>query len=659
MKVVLPKHGPFVIMTNGFNDEETVLNIFSDLKFVNNVRVFCFDEFNSSEFLKFNERHVSKITNLYRLVSNTFFSCYNILYIRDLKSLFSDTNLKINFKETSVNLDVKEDILSLSQEEKEKVLSLLREIDNSNSKIKKFSSNKFNDIYETVEFNVFPIYFNYDTKYELFYFAKSPRFENILIFTGLEKVRDDISNKIVRSIIKTLIGKVEEISGAIDKVSVNFTFFPVIQEKPYENDLVEKITIGAELEFELISKDNFKLIHTGNLIANNIELLYENYYEEYDEDLNIIDYLLKSQIGVDGNTETGEIRSNSYSIKDIKSFKSNIKNIIEEVLSFINKRSIKRRYNNPVLSFGSYYIPLGFHIHFGFNGDRFKSKIFNYNKNNLVKVFDLIAGILFQDANCRGRVNRAYAQLSNTESKKYGFEYRTLPASLVYYNLHEDIIELFVKVVKDLNEKKYVVIPFDKNGHVKKEFYENNIENGKTFLKRVEKLIKDTYLNLCYFEEDLQEIKRKELGKIGFEYFNEVFELFNSINKYTKNCCILPYGLRSSRGKFANTVIGTEYYQDLNQELAFPFVERTANIFSKQIYHIPVGISYHLRQENFENPSDEESIEVLKDMVEKLLKHLEDKGLLKQKSDKVLENLKKEFAFFGNLYYKEKVKVEI
>jgi len=193
-------------------------------------------------------------------------------------------------------------------------------------------------------------------------------------------------------------------------------------EKCKKDEYVEKypasqFTFGADPEFLFWER-------RGKNFISAYEVLHDRFGEC---DLNSS----RCQIGVDGHQSTGELRP--AAAKSFMGLYSNLKDLLE---------TINNKYQEYDVDLTGESEPIGFHFHFGHH--YFKN---NKNAQNFVKVLDYYFGKNLYDLNSTRRKNSGYERLGAYENKRYGFEYRTLPA-MIYHD--PDIFKIISKAMNKL-----------------------------------------------------------------------------------------------------------------------------------------------------------------------------------------------------------------
>lgn len=481
-----------------------------------------------------------------------------------------------------------------------------------------------------------PVFLNHQNNlYPLFFvFYKSQYSCLIKDYENLNS--NDI--QILKSILTDIIDKMHLIRKFLlyenyDKLNIESSLKDFNVEKGY-------LTMGFEAEFECLYNNSFEILSSLELL----KFYYEEDFYDMDED-DVHSDLLKSPIGVDGSSETGELRSEYYNIDQIDKLIANGKGLIREICEVVNSNSVKYYFGDVLLSFVGYRRPLGFHIHIGFSDATFSN--YYENVHNIIKAFDLILGKLLFPLNCRGRKYSEYSRFSNMEEKSYGFEYRSLSAAIIYNDLYKDVLKLAAKIVKEIVYNEYLEVPLNPDGSVSIEFYKKHLKGGEKFIRKLTDLIRDIYTNYCYLK------KNGSMGKMciaekEFPFNSNLLSLIKEINKYMRNSWIFPVGLRNSRGDLANNVSGMENYININNILEFPYVEREIKVLNKTYNHVPLALSYKIRTQNYNDENENpEIVEFLAKLIYKFLKNLENRKLLKLDAETVYKKLKQKYKFLN------------
>lgn len=639
---------------NGLNKDSFIVDLFKNILISQNdaiaLRVYYFDTYNPRKVKTF-----YKNSNISFLLRDIYLNEYVLLFVDELNTLAKKEggNFRI-LTNSTFNIEVSGKISEESLNSLEKLDSKYKNFISLCEKIEERSNIWYlypiNLRYNGANYLIGFIFYNNDDK-----FSKNNTvfnyYKNLLLITGINS--EDVSKEfllLLKLAFSRIFSRYTHIKNTIFEFNSDFETTYSISFNNYNIEKYEEmfvidhgdITTGFELEFECLEKD------TGYVVSA-FEVLKQYYYYDYEEDEipynnEILDRFLEKRIGVDGHSIVGECRSNYYLYNEIEKQIKEFENLVKSVCNIVYDSEVKRRFNNVGVNFIGYRNALGFHYHIGFERDVYNMT--RFNKRNLVMMFDIVLGILLRELNSEVRINSHYSNLSNTENKSYGFEYRTLSSAIVYNDLYKDVLTIASRMLHEYFVNNYLEVELDKEFNVSHNFYRKHVEDYSAFMKRIFKTIKLINGNyLSTYKNGNVNIMNLTNDRSTFD--SSLFKLLLELNDYTKNCWIYPFGLRRSRGDFSHNIVGVENCIPDYNELNFPFAERKIKILDKTYYHIPLGLSHRIRTINYQNPSDEDQqyIEYLVYLLTKFLEKLNERSLLKIKPEKIMDKLEKKYPF--------------
>ncbi len=212
-----------------------------------------------------------------------------------------------------------------------------------------------------------------------------------------------------------------------------------------------EVTIGSDIEFEELNSWNHYSVVPTNFKGND----------------------LNDSIGADGSGEQVEIRP-----RPSTEVSTHVENVRKLIISITQD-------NVPISVKGDVY-PLGCHIHFGFNPE-----VNSIVKKNIIKIMEILDDFLGRPFfDLLGDARGDYRLLGYYRFKPYGFEYRSLPAAVVF---EPDIFRIVLKVGKNILER------FLRQGYIEYE-YENEVSE-KDYIE-IAGLSKEEYEYMSYFIEN-------------------------------------------------------------------------------------------------------------------------------------------------------------
>ena len=260
------------------------------------------------------------------------------------------------------------------------------------------------------------------------------------------------------------------------------------------------------------------------------------------------DYDRNKEIGLDGQVEVLELRP--YPGRPTR-FISNFRGLLNK---------FHEEYEGYYLKVDGDTVPLGFHIHFGFNfWDKYNNKLC-YLTTYFCYILDGIFFYRFKREH-HGRARGGYLRPGAYEMKRYGFEYRSLPSRIaIHPDLLRTVYEICWKVGKWYWEK---VVPeiwddFDASvyrNYVTGPFSRKRIESlvgsklTEKYFSLIDKLDEDTsrFLSNWGIEVKIPKLKIEFKDDWGSHSINTVKTIIQEFLKVWEGRIIL-FGLASSRG---------------------------------------------------------------------------------------------------------------
>ena len=284
-----------------------------------------------------------------------------------------------------------------------------------------------------------------------------------------------------------------------------------------------KITFGADPEF---------CFWKSNSMVSAEPVIKDRYYKG--RSISLTDSEI--EIGTDGHSSTGELRP--IQATSGEELHKNIHDLLKKIYNDFPDYNIDCIGNK---------LALGFHIHFG------NIYLAEENVNNFVYVLDYYLGNILLPLS--GVARGSYSKLHARENKRYGFEYRSLPAIIMH---DPEILRIVLKLCENLakafiaDEKEFKL----KKRAPKKIEYMEFITS-----KEYQTIFKFIIDHISIFERERQEgklfdnwfEKRKCLPKIMFndDFFRDQMRHVIMMHKITEFKNLFFFGLKSSRGKGA------------------------------------------------------------------------------------------------------------
>lgn len=632
---------------------------------ISSLKVFYFDKYNGNRL-----KNYYKNTNKYNipgLIKGAHSFSFPILFIDNLNTLAIEEGHNFNIlMDTSFNIEFMGEI-------SEGCLNSLKSLSN---KYKEFVKLCEKIEIESNKWYLYPVYLVYEFNRYMIGFILWNRnetnrethkiFDNhtkLLLLTGIE---DRNIDKEFLLLLKLTISRIFAKATHIDDIMYEFDKgFKTIYSAYFDNSNLDgyenlfkidfgNITVGFEIEFECLENKS------GNLISA-IDILKHYYYnynkDEEIENNDIFDELLEKRVGIDGSSTVGECRSNYYLYSEVEKQIEEFENLIESVNQIVyDNLKVRKRFRDVTVNFIGYKNSLGFHYHIGC--ERNVDGLIEYNKKNLVLIFDLVFGFLLRNLNSSVRMRSDYSNFSNTESKSYGFEYRTLSSSIAYNDLYKYVLKMASKILDEYFTNNYLEINLDSKLNIPDKFYKKYVDNFNDFIRRIFETVKIINMNCFTFYKNRRiHIMNKTTDSSEFD--NTLFKMLQELNNYTKNCWIYLFGLKKNRGDFVHNIVGVENCISDYMYFTFPYVEKEINILNRKYYHIPFGLSYKIRNLNYSNldKADHVYIKYFIYLLTEFLERLESRKLLKIKPEKIMNKLKEKYSFLKLFGVKEKLKV--
>lgn len=402
----------------------------------------------------------------------------------------------------------------------------------------------------------------------------------------------------------------------------------VDHEKVYDN-IFNNITIGSDFEY------NFMTDSGSNPSAYIVIDDYLKYYllpeseDEYEEEMSELDGSRK--IGVDGDNRTGECRTDVYNADE-----NGYKYFIKEIQELIYELKDYADFCGYFITFSSEDRPTGMHLHIGFDLEERKLVVPNFTL-----LLDLSLGSYLVTLNTEVRLDSGYSNYNNYEIKSYGFEYRTLPSTILYNGLYDYVIEIYYKLIKYYFYKSYLSVKIDSDGKLSKKFFKKLLgKNTKKYFDLINELRNNLNKKVLYVEYPSLNAKTLLVKEYAFynpnDYFTSQFRDFiiNLNLNYVKNGIVYFYGLKKERGdnittldkKFEGLPESHYYYSKVPYLEDFPVIK--------------FGIARNLR----EAEKSEEKY-YLSEAIYKLLKLLEKQNMLIGKSEDIFKELCEKYDF--------------
>ena len=269
------------------------------------------------------------------------------------------------------------------------------------------------------------------------------------------------------------------------------------------------LTVGADPEFAVYHPTTHQFISANNILMD------EDYREE---------------IGLDGNSDTGELRPKPQS--NPLALAKEIKRLVRMIV--FNSEYVNLRKNN--LHASSEHLALGGHIHFGHsllqrprmpsrtseqirrntsqslseeNSYFAKERDWTEKLTTINKCLDLTIGFplmfLEKENYSKQRKNRGYGRLKDWRVQPHGFEYRTPPSFIAEEKLTQAILTIAYSTV--FENLFYNWLP---------PFRMTNITGFETCYQENFSMILKPYLKLCY--KNIKELTGYHLWKDHFQY---------------------------------------------------------------------------------------------------------------------------------------------
>jgi hypothetical protein len=322
-------------------------------------------------------------------------------------------------------------------------------------------------------------------------------------------------------------------SNALSNTAMNHIFSVIPERYSPSGEVVERIQVklGTDPEFELLN-NNGEVVNASSYLSN-IDSTKRGISPSYTAG--------NCEIGTDGCSSTLELRPAPGSPEEV----------VGNLASLIKK--LNKDYGGAHVSIKGDVRAIGCHIHFGI-GKSFEPP------RELLLLLDLFIGkpSLAHNGTARG----SYGRVSSYESKPWGFEYRTPPASIMY---SPEIFRIILKV-GNLIVSKYMNLEPIKFYGVRHALFRDYVLLGLTkqeavtlmtfFNKRKTKVLAGSVTQ--FWTDDYTPIK--ELKKVALEftgddwssasksYFARELQKLISTLDVKRNMTLVFYGLKRERG---------------------------------------------------------------------------------------------------------------
>lgn len=356
------------------------------------------------------------------------------------------------------------------------------------------------------------------------------------------------------------------------------------------------VTLGGDPEFEVINLDG-DFVPAHEVIS------------DPDRD---------SPVGLDGASSTGELRPDPSPTPEglVENLRQCLKALTEDYLL-----------EGYVFSLKGKHVPLGGHVHFGFEEELSEQII-----RRLCQALDDFVGIPLRGTN--GSARGSYDRLGAYELKRWGFEYRTPPAT---YLAHPEWARLVYKVaqgvVKTLLKEGYLEYELEggipsKEAYLKIGLTEEEHQLFFQFIRSYRSLIKPPQVykawELTMPEKRARVVTRDDWDRLLSQSVRDV--LWDVLDLDAK---VYLYGLRSDRG-FVASLPGSPYdfegypkplrAEDGSLWIGLPYTFRMREAFWQEVEPLLEELVAFLNREGYLRTAPEEALRKLSEKLRPLFR---------------------------------------